>query len=100
MKPFAWVRERPILILWLLGVLLLLAGGGMFLWVSGHRHRINQESVAKIERGMTEQQVEEILGVPEGDYGDGEFGEFELLTPKWDNPDHNGDSEQKIWYAQ
>ncbi|HMF15961.1 MAG TPA: hypothetical protein VKE98_02090 [Gemmataceae bacterium] len=38
------------------------------------RHRINRESLEKIQVGMTLEEVEAILGVPPGDYATKEIG--------------------------
>lgn len=47
--------------------------GYLALWLSGPRHRINMESATLIEKGMTQADVEAILGVPPGDYSSGEI---------------------------
>lgn len=70
-KIVARLRERPVLALGLLAALLFLAGAGALLWLNTPRHRISRESFEKIQVGMTRAEVEEILGVPPGDYGPG-----------------------------
>jgi hypothetical protein len=60
------MRKR--LLLLLMSVALVLLGGWLTLWPSSPQHRINRESFARIQEGMTEQEVESILGVPAGDY--------------------------------
>ncbi|MCI0742907.1 MAG: outer membrane protein assembly factor BamE [Gemmataceae bacterium] len=59
--------------LWIVVVLVLLLGAGYgVLWLTaGPRHRINKESFERIQEGMTEEEVESIIGVPAGDYTTG-----------------------------
>jgi hypothetical protein len=45
---------------------------GVFPLVVGPRHRINRETYLKIRLGMTQAEVETLLGVPPGDYGLGQ----------------------------
>jgi hypothetical protein len=51
-------------------LVLLVAGYGA-LWLTGPRHRINERSFERIQLGMTEKEVEAILGGPAGDYTTG-----------------------------
>ena len=87
MRIVAHLRKRPVLALGLLAALLLLAGGALLVWVNIPRHHINQEGFEKIQVGMTWGEVEEILGVPPGDYGQGKrstgyiIGEFDPDFP-------------------
>lgn len=60
------MRKRLLLVL--VGVALVLLGGWLTLWPSRPQHRISRESFARIQVGMTAQEVESILGVPAGDY--------------------------------
>jgi hypothetical protein len=54
------MRKRPVLVLcWLSTVLLI---GCLALWVAWPGDRINREHFAKIQPGMTEGEVEAILG--------------------------------------
>jgi hypothetical protein len=63
----ARLRRRPFLLLGLLVVLLLVAGGGLLLLVPGpHEHHINEVCFGMIRKGMTQAEVEEILGGPAG----------------------------------
>ena len=52
-------------------VLLVVAGLLWFFPPTPPRHNINADGYHKIELGMTEQEVESVLGVPAGDYGPG-----------------------------
>src|SRR5262249_16745375 len=66
-------------LLWLLVVSAsLLVGGYLLLMLTAPKHRINRNGFAKIRLGMTEEEVQEILRVPSGDYvtGRGEMGEI------------------------
>ena len=60
------MRKR--LLLLLAAVALGLLAGYLTLWRTGPQHRITRESFARIQAGMTEQEVEAILGVPAGYY--------------------------------
>jgi hypothetical protein len=42
-------------------------------WLTAPAHRINHESFENLRRGMTESEVEGILGVPAGDYEPPDF---------------------------
>ncbi len=64
-------RKRPVLLLVLLAVLLLVGSGAWLLWPRTPGHRINRESLRQIHFGMTEPEIEAVLGVPPGDYGRG-----------------------------
>src|SRR4051812_42356021 len=68
----------------LLAGLLLLAALTCVARLGKPRHHINPETIACIEEGMTERDVEELLGVPAGDYAtrpvSGRF--FEGSTPR------------------
>jgi hypothetical protein len=59
---------RMRLLLLLVAVALVLLGSYLTLWRTGPKHRISRESFARIQAGMTEQEVEAVLGVPAGDY--------------------------------
>jgi hypothetical protein len=67
------------------------AGVVIFLWAITPRHRINPESFEKIQLGMSQEEVENILRVPPGDYGPGE-----AMTFKYFN---FADSEPVSWLA-
>src|ERR1700681_385766 len=54
------MRKRLLLLLGL--VVCLLVGLVGFLWVAGRDHRIDWESWANIKKGMTLQEVEELIG--------------------------------------
>ena len=58
-----------------LTVLLAVAAVGIGIqWLLSPKHRINKESIAQIKEGMTQKEVEDILGVPPGNYAyDGFF---------------------------
>src|SRR5262245_59132749 len=70
---------------WIAGTLvLLLAAGYGVLWLTAPRHDINHKSFEAIKMGMTEQQVEAILGVPAGDYTTGPvIGWPEISSNGW-----------------
>ncbi|HYT90341.1 MAG TPA: hypothetical protein VEL76_16660 [Gemmataceae bacterium] len=54
------------------GLLVLLMAGLLWCWwPSQPRHRINTEGYEQLRLGMTEQEVENVLGVPAEDYGPG-----------------------------
>src|ERR1700681_2556497 len=59
------MRKKMLLSLGMLACLL--AGLVGFLWVTGRDYRIDWESWAKIKKGMTLQEVEELIG-ESGDY--------------------------------
>jgi hypothetical protein len=60
------MRKRLLLGLGLLALVLL--GGYLVLWLTAPSHRITAEAAAKIRAGMTEQQVEGLLGGLAGVY--------------------------------
>ncbi|MCI0376235.1 MAG: hypothetical protein L0215_01380 [Gemmataceae bacterium] len=67
-------------LLWIAATLVLLLGAGYaVLWLTGPGHRINALSFERIQEGMTEKEVEEILGVPAGDYGTKAHPELTVL---------------------
>src|SRR5438270_7692812 len=47
---------------------LMIAALALVPWVSRARHHINPETFARITRGMTLEEVQDLLGVPSGDY--------------------------------
>ena len=60
-------RRRRLLLV--SGVLALIAVAGyMALWLTAPRFRISEESAKLIKKGMTQAEVEAVLGVPPGDY--------------------------------
>ena len=63
------MKKRLLLALSLLACLAV--GFAGVLWLTAPRQRITPESFAKINQGMTLQEVEYILGGPPGDYGPG-----------------------------
>jgi hypothetical protein len=60
------MRKRLLLSVGLLAALLL--GGYLLLWLTAPRVVVTQETLAKMHVGMTEAEVEELLGGPPGDY--------------------------------
>jgi hypothetical protein len=58
--------------------------GYLALWLSSPRPRINGESIKLIKVGMTQEEVEAILGVPPGNYSSGPICFFPPggLTPR------------------
>ena len=58
------MRKRLFLWLGLLACLLFV----VIRWPMESRHSINRDGWAAIEKGMTQQQVQKILGLPPGDY--------------------------------
>src|SRR5262249_33765325 len=68
MQAVSRLRKRPGLLLGLLGVVLLLLGGGVLLWVILPHHRISRASYEMIRQGMTQAEVEAVMGVPPGEY--------------------------------
>lgn len=61
------MKERLLLILLCIGCLALVSFY-VCIWLSGPGHQITEERFARIKAGMTEKEVESILGVPPGDY--------------------------------
>jgi hypothetical protein len=66
-------------------LVLLLASAAWFCWPAVPRHNINQEGFAQLRCGMTEPEVERVLGVPAGDYGPGkgellDYGVFTMTS--------------------
>ena len=49
-------------------------------WLLAPKHRINKESLELIKEGMTQKEVEDILGVPPGDYSYGGFRDLYFDT--------------------
>jgi SmpA / OmlA family len=66
-----------------------------FFWLSTPKHNITQEGFGQLREGMTAQEVEEVLGAPEGDYGP---GKGEILTPQWVYPVHE-ERTKRTWLA-
>lgn len=66
------MRKRLLLILGCLVAVLL--AGYLTLWLTAPRHHITEENVAAIKEGMTEGEVEAILGVKAGDYSSKQTG--------------------------
>lgn len=64
------MRKRiPIL---LGGILAILLAGWLMLWMTRPpEHHINSDGFGKLRKGMTESEVEAVLGVPAGDYATG-----------------------------
>ena len=60
------MRKRRLLILGLLP--LLLFAGYLALWLTSPKHRIDRQGYGKIQLGMTEEEVEDILGAPAGNH--------------------------------
>jgi hypothetical protein len=58
------MKNRLLLILFCLAFAAIYA----FCWLTAPRHRITEENFARIKEGMTEKEVESILGVPAGNY--------------------------------
>jgi hypothetical protein len=80
-------------------LVLFVAGLSWFLWPSPPKHNINADGYQNIRLGMTEREVEEVLGVPAGDYGPGkgeilDYGVF-TATSHSIRTDPNG----KKWLA-
>lgn len=85
-------RKRLLLILGCLASVLL--AGYVTLRLTAPRHRITGENIEAIREGMTEEEVEAILGAPAGDYSSkqtgGQFPEIEIIIiphrrsrPEW-----------------
>jgi hypothetical protein len=60
------MRKQLLLLIGLFGLLLL--AGYLLLWLTAPPDRINRQAFEQIENGMTELEVEWILGVPPGDH--------------------------------
>jgi hypothetical protein len=73
------MRKR--LRLLLVGIALVLLGGLLTLWLAVPKHRVNWDSYATVEIGMTRDQVDAVFGVPPGDYSNGEGAT--LLPDDW-----------------
>jgi hypothetical protein len=71
-------RRRGLLLAGLLAVAMLGALGIVW-WAAGPRHRINRETIALVQEGMTEAEVEALFGVPAGNYSGGR-GELAFMT--------------------
>ena len=86
-------RKRVLLIFGCLaGVLLAAYATGLFpRW-----HRITNENIGAIRDGMTEREVEAILGAPAGDYSSG-TSELALMARRMDRESWN--SGAKIWVS-
>jgi hypothetical protein len=86
----------------LLGCGLLFGFVFVFWWLFGPysiKHKINLEGYRQLRLGMTEQEVESVLGVPAGDYGPGkgeilDYGVFTIMSHEI-KTDPNG----KKWLA-
>lgn len=66
------MRRR--LLLMVLGIALLtLLGAGLLACLTNRGHRISRESYNQIKAGMTEQELEGLLGGPAGDYTNGRY---------------------------
>jgi hypothetical protein len=76
-------HKRLLLILGCLAALLL--AGYATLRLTAPQHQITADNIEAIKKGMTEDEVEAILGVPAGDYSSGQFGGHFFENEK--NPD-------------
>jgi hypothetical protein len=86
-------RRRLLLSLVLL-VALAVAGVGVVAWLAGPKHRINRESLSQIQRGMTLQEVKDLLGGPPGDYS-----RSALVVRYWPGPQWIGeDFAIQVWF--
>jgi hypothetical protein len=65
--------------------------GYLALWLSASRHRINQESIKLIEIGMTQSEVEALLGAPPGNYSVGGISAHAIPPPPYRREDWIGD---------
>jgi hypothetical protein len=63
---------QKLLRLLLVGVALVVLGGWLTVWMTGPKHHITRESIFRIKEGMTQHEIEEILGAPPGDYSPGD----------------------------
>src|SRR5579859_4509224 len=70
-SPLAGHVMRKHLRLILLSVTLLVVTGYLALWLTAPGHRIAEKSFAAIQKGMTEKEVEAILGGKDGVYSSG-----------------------------
>ncbi len=60
------IPRRPLAFLWLLSCLL--ASLGVVWWITASTHNINEATVAMVQDGMTEAEVEALFGVPAGNH--------------------------------
>jgi hypothetical protein len=76
-------RKRLLLIVGCLAAVLL--AGYVTLWLTAPKqHRITQENISRIHKGMTEEAVEAVFGVPAGVYGkDGGSGGYFIPGVSW-----------------
>jgi hypothetical protein len=84
------------LLLGFAAVLVLAAGWLCFIWPTPHNHNINAEGFEQLSLGMTEKEVETVLGVPAGDYG---FGDWKITGRGARNLSFFSDGEEKDWIA-
>jgi hypothetical protein len=66
------MRKCVVLMLGLLGAVLL--GGYLVLWLTAPRHRVSHLGWEGIEVGMTQTEVEQVLGGPPGNYASTPYG--------------------------
>jgi hypothetical protein len=88
-------HKRLLLFLGCLAAVLL--AGYATLRLTARQHRITRENVQVIEKGMTEDQVEVILGAPAGDYSSKRRFQFRhVLAKRWSGK-FWGSDEAAIW---
>jgi hypothetical protein len=73
------MRKRLLLILGCLASMLL--AGYVTLRLTAPRHRITKETIEKIQKGMTEEEIEAVFGVPAGVYGKGALTGVYAVAP-------------------
>jgi hypothetical protein len=90
--PSKPMSRRKRVLLWV-GLLVALLGAGLVgvRWWTRPTHHITMDNLEKIQGGLTEQQVETILGAPAGDYSNGR-------TRTWGGVNYPGGVNKK-WIA-
>jgi hypothetical protein len=99
--------------------LMLLGGAGVAVWLRAPRHHITAENVKRIKEGMTQQEVEAIVGAPAGNYAAGRSFAVYLAGPsaprwgqRWESTKDRGlgdlhaaewlgdEAAVEVWFAQ
>lgn len=88
-------RKRLLLISGCAAAILL--AGYMTLRLTAPRHRITGDTIHAIDKGMTEREVEAILGAPAGDYSAGKRGGLFINKHRVRDGDLTGPEMVKMW---
>jgi len=74
-------RKRLMLIIVCLAAVLL--AGYVTLWLAAPKHRITWDNICDIKKGMTQEEVENVLGVPPGIYSSYPTGHYVFSDKLW-----------------